>query len=102
MKIWNLTPENAPAIEQVAELLVAGFGDTGSASWRILGDAIEEVQNSLQPGRISRIAVNEQLVVLGWIGGIEEYDGNVWYFFSSRRRHTRLQGDWSSDVCSSD
>src|ERR1039457_315629 len=23
-------------------------------------------------------------------------------FVSSRRRHTRLQGDWSSDVCSSD
>src|ERR1039457_2328804 len=23
-------------------------------------------------------------------------------FFSSRRRHTNLQGDWSSDVCSSD
>src|SRR5256885_6594086 len=26
----------------------------------------------------------------------------VMFFFSSRRRHTRLQGDWSSDVCSSD
>src|SRR5256885_6482302 len=26
----------------------------------------------------------------------------VFFFFSSRRRHTRLQGDWSSDVCSSD
>src|SRR6266850_245842 len=26
----------------------------------------------------------------------------VEFFFSSRRRHTRLQGDWSSDVCSSD
>ena len=25
-----------------------------------------------------------------------------YFFFSSRRRHTRLQGDWSSDVCSSD
>src|SRR5256885_2067574 len=25
----------------------------------------------------------------------------VFLFFSSRRRHTRLQGDWSSDVCSS-
>src|ERR1022692_4429448 len=24
------------------------------------------------------------------------------FFFSSRRRHTRLQGDWSSGVCSSD
>src|SRR5256885_16226650 len=26
----------------------------------------------------------------------------AYFFFSSRRRHTRLQGDWSSDVCSSD
>src|SRR2546426_10222453 len=26
----------------------------------------------------------------------------LFFFFSSRRRHTRLQGDWSSDVCSSD
>src|SRR5688500_20321118 len=28
--------------------------------------------------------------------------GDILFFFSSRRRHTRLQGDWSSDVCSSD
>src|SRR5256885_2259520 len=28
--------------------------------------------------------------------------GDKIFFFSSRRRHTRLQGDWSSDVCSSD
>src|SRR5688500_3659225 len=27
---------------------------------------------------------------------------HAFFFFSSRRRHTRLQGDWSSDVCSSD
>src|SRR5256885_3082058 len=26
----------------------------------------------------------------------------IFFFFSSRRRHTRLQGDWNSDVCSSD
>src|SRR6516162_10847725 len=26
----------------------------------------------------------------------------LFFFFSSRRRHTRLQGDWCSDVCSSD
>src|SRR5256885_960196 len=30
------------------------------------------------------------------------YFGLSYIFFSSRRRHTRLQGDWSSDVCSSD
>src|SRR5437762_13005474 len=27
---------------------------------------------------------------------------SVCFFFSSRRRHTRYIGDWSSDVCSSD
>src|SRR5438046_9321576 len=26
----------------------------------------------------------------------------ILFFFSSRRRHTRLVSDWSSDVCSSD
>src|SRR5437764_8074268 len=26
----------------------------------------------------------------------------AFFFFSSRRRHTRYIGDWSSDVCSSD
>src|SRR5256885_8394267 len=36
---------------------------------------------------------------------VQEYLWNQYkyfFFFSSRRRHTRLQGDWSSDVCSSD
>src|SRR5207248_8867826 len=28
--------------------------------------------------------------------------GHIAFFFSSRRRHTRSYGDWSSDVCSSD
>src|SRR2546430_12043875 len=32
--------------------------------------------------------------VLGWC--------TVFFFFSSRRRHTRFDCDWSSDVCSSD
>src|SRR5256885_8302102 len=31
-----------------------------------------------------------------------EMQPSLFFFFSSRRRHTRLQGDWSSDVCSSD
>src|SRR2546430_3735682 len=29
-------------------------------------------------------------------------NGSVFFFFSSRRRHTRFDCDWSSDVCSSD
>src|SRR6266511_4449118 len=27
---------------------------------------------------------------------------HIFFFFSSRRRHTRFSRDWSSDVCSSD
>src|SRR5256884_2843460 len=30
------------------------------------------------------------------------YEGCGFFFFSSRRRHTRCSRDWSSDVCSSD
>src|SRR5438477_8914322 len=30
------------------------------------------------------------------------HDEDLRFFFSSRRRHTRLTCDWSSDVCSSD
>src|SRR5574341_489243 len=33
---------------------------------------------------------------------MESVAGSLLFFFSSRRRHTRLVGDWSSDVCSSD
>src|SRR5256885_6407577 len=37
---------------------------------------------------------------VGW--GFGTGHGKRYCVFSSRRRHTRLQGDWSSDVCSSD
>src|SRR5205807_6911015 len=37
-----------------------------------------------------------------WFPGLLLGLGRLYLFFSSRRRHTRLQGDWSSDVCSSD
>src|SRR6266850_2703637 len=35
-------------------------------------------------------------------GQIQFLSQNQIFFFSSSRRHTRLQGDWSSDVWSSD
>ncbi|MEG4234791.1 GNAT family N-acetyltransferase [Microcoleus sp. Pol11C3] len=36
------------------------------------------MQASFGGDRISRIAVAENGQVLGWIGGIRQYDGNVW------------------------
>src|SRR2546422_1103618 len=32
----------------------------------------------------------------------DQHTALVFFFFSSRRRHTRCSRDWSSDVCSSD
>src|SRR6266542_708103 len=39
-----------------------------------------------------------------WIGLFDESvkHGECFFFFSSRRRHTSCDRDWSSDVCSSD
>src|SRR5437763_3152992 len=40
------------------------------------------------------------VLILGSTSGIVRVFS--FFFFSSRRRHTRYIGDWSSDVCSSD
>jgi aminoglycoside 6'-N-acetyltransferase I len=39
---------------------------------------LQEVRESFGEGRISRVAVDQAGNVLGWIGGISEYGGNVW------------------------
>lgn len=78
MKIIDVTRDER-MIRQIAELLMDGFAGTGSASWGTLGEAVDEVHQSLAADRISRVAVDEDAgFVIGWIGGIEEYDGRVW------------------------
>src|SRR5256885_215089 len=47
--------------------------------------------------RVCREVLRRDLVIES-----DEVASVLCFFFSSRRRHTRLQGDWSSDVCSSD
>src|SRR5947207_2191815 len=42
------------------------------------------------------------IVYDGWLNGVEYIINCSFFFFSSRRRHTRSLCDWSSDVCSSD
>jgi hypothetical protein len=59
MRIVDLT-EHSPEIEQVAALLADGFRDTGSATWQTIDEAHDEVQESLAPGRISRIAMRNK------------------------------------------
>ena len=76
-------------IRRIAEVLIDGFRMTGTNSWKSLESAIEEVRQSLTESRISRAALGENGEVLGWISGIEEYDGFVWELHPlvvSRRR----------------
>src|SRR3989475_8272834 len=49
------------------------------------------------------VAIHEMAYIIGSVLFLVVYTFSVFvFFFSSRRRHTRFDCDWSSDVCSSD
>jgi len=78
MQIINLSSNASDRIQQVAALLVEGFQEHWPNAWPDLDSALAEVQESLGSDRISRVAVDEAGTVLGWVGGIKQYDGHVW------------------------
>jgi aminoglycoside 6'-N-acetyltransferase I len=78
MRIVDLTRADAALIEQVASLLMDGFADTGSTSWRTRTEALETVHQSLGSDRVSRVTLDDGGTVAGWIGGLPTYDGHVW------------------------
>lgn len=78
MRIVDLTPEDEGVVRQAAALLVAAFRGHWPEAWPDIEAALEEVRESFAADRISRVAVGEGGEVLGWIGGIPEYDGKVW------------------------
>jgi len=78
MEICNLSPGKSILIQQTAALLFNSFKEHWATAWTNLDSALQEVQESLAPDRISRIAVDDNGTVLGWIGGISQYNGNVW------------------------
>ena len=77
MDIVDLSVHDDRAVRQAAELLVDGFKEHWPQAWPDLDSALKEVHEMLAPDRIARAAVDGDRV-LGWIGGIPQYDGNVW------------------------
>ncbi|HWQ35902.1 MAG TPA: GNAT family N-acetyltransferase [Blastocatellia bacterium] len=78
MQIIDLTSEDEQAIQQTAQLLYESFREHHPAAWPTPGDAVQEVRESFAADRISRIAVDDDGSVIGWIGGQPQYGGNVW------------------------
>ena len=77
MRLLDFDPLAAAIHQQMAELLVAGFRAHWPDAWPDLPAALAEVRAFDTPDRICRVAL-EGADVLGWIGGLPEYDGHVW------------------------
>ncbi len=78
LRIIDLTPDNEPAIQQTAQLLFDSFQDHWPGAWPTLEDTWREVHESFAEDRVSRIAIDDDGKVIGWIGGMSLYDGHVW------------------------
>ena len=78
MHIVNFPTDDADVMHQAATLLVEGFKEHWPNGWPTMDAALEEVHEALEPGKICRVAMNDQGQVLGWIGALSEYEGNAW------------------------
>jgi aminoglycoside 6'-N-acetyltransferase I len=77
-QIDDLTIDQPDRIRQAAAILVEGFAEHWPGSWPTMESALAEVRESFGAGRISRMALDGDGEVLGWIGGIPTYGGKVW------------------------
>jgi aminoglycoside 6'-N-acetyltransferase I len=75
--ITDLLPDDDVRIRQTAAVLMDAFRDWPD-TYADLASALDEVRESFDDGRISRIALDTSGAVVGWIGGIREYDGHAW------------------------
>lgn len=69
MYITDLDPDDGSLIQATAALLHAALGE----GWPDLDSALEEVYDSLQPGHVSRVALDDDDHVIGWIAAIPQY-----------------------------
>jgi aminoglycoside 6'-N-acetyltransferase I len=78
MRIADLDARHEQLVEQAARLLVDGFRDSAPESWPDMPSALEEVREALEANKICRAALLADDTLVGWIGGIPQYDGRVW------------------------
>src|SRR5262245_62248889 len=77
LRILDLTADRSELLDAAAGLLHSAF-EGRSPAWPEFESARQEVVESLNDGRISRVAIGEAGTVVGWIGSTPSYGGNVW------------------------
>ena len=89
MRLTDLSVQPKAIRRQAATLLVEGFDHP--QGWPTIKAATREVERVLHQG--FAIATMEDELLLGWIGGLPEYDGRVWELHPLVvRRDRRLRG----------
>src|SRR5215216_497156 len=78
MEIIALSLDNELLIQQAAQLLVDAFREHWPDAWPTLQEGLKEVHEMLENERICRVGVDKEGYLLGIIGGIPGYDGQVW------------------------
>lgn len=78
--LTSLTPKsNIQTLELAANVLTLAFHEHWPDSWADHESAMEEIREMIAPERICRAAIETETGnILGWIGGISQYDGHVW------------------------
>lgn len=76
MKIVDLARDEQ-LIQQVAEILKESFHGH-CPDYDDINDALKKVREALEDHELNRIALDEEGRVIGWIGGIRQYNGHVW------------------------
>ena len=77
LHIEPLDARSDERISQTAALLQSISTVFFPKSWPTVDAALDEVQQSLAPDRISLVAISAERLV-GWVGGIPQYDGHVY------------------------
>lgn len=73
VKIHDLKSENIVWIKQISKILIDTFGEKNEDDWE------QEIYESFDLDRISRVCIDEITnEAIAWIGGISQYNGNVW------------------------
>lgn len=65
-------------LRQIAQMLVDAFREHWPTAWATFEEARQEVRDLLVEDNICLVALNEAGEAVGMIGGLPEYDGNVW------------------------